>query len=71
VNRLCTLEQARGRLEPCEEERCAFWLSEPHENRCVLDGVERELLARPRVAHYLLELRRDLETANPRRGHGH
>jgi hypothetical protein len=71
MNRLCTLEQASGRLEPCEGERCAFWLSEPHETRCALDGVERELLARPRVAHYLLGLRRDLETADPRRGYGH
>ena len=71
MNRPCTLELAGGRLDPCKGESCALWLSEPHENRCVLDGVERELLARPEVAHYLLEIRRDLETAKPRRGHGH
>jgi hypothetical protein len=59
VDTTCTLEEATGHAEPCSGR------SEAHEDRCVLKGVERELLARPRLAHYLLTLRRNLEQAAP------
>ena len=61
VDGVCTLEEALGRLEPCPGPACSFWLEERGEGRCVLDGVERELLARPAVADHLLELRREMD----------
>lgn len=70
VNTTCTLEDGMGRAEPCSGPSCAFWLAEAHENRCVLEGVERELLARPRVADYLLTLRSNLEEAARQETHG-
>jgi len=75
------LEQALGQLEPCPGPACSFWLAERGEERCVLEGVERELLARPAVAAHLLVLRRDMDEAarlqkaltggRPRRPDGH
>jgi hypothetical protein len=58
----CTLEKALGRLEPCPGPACSFWLAERGEC-CVLEGVERELLARRAVAAHLLALRRDMDEA--------
>jgi hypothetical protein len=46
----CSLEQALGQLEPCPGPACSFWLAERGEERCVLKGVERELVARPAVS---------------------
>jgi hypothetical protein len=60
---VCTLEQALGRLEPCPGPACSFWHAERGEECCVLEGVERELLARPTVAEHLLVLRRDMDEA--------
>jgi hypothetical protein len=59
----CSLEQALGQLEPCPGPACSFWLAERGEERCVLEGVERELRARPAVAAHLLVLRRDMDEA--------
>jgi hypothetical protein len=59
----CSLEQALGQLEPCPGPACSFWLAERGEERCVLEGVEGELLARPAVAAHLLVLRRDMDEA--------
>ena len=60
---VCSLEQALGRLEPCPGPLCSFWLAERGEKRCVLEGVERELLARPAVAEHLFVLRSDMDEA--------
>src|SRR5688572_19372555 len=60
VDRICTLEQALERVGPCGRSECSFWLTDKGSERCVLEGVERELLARPPVASYLLALRHRL-----------
>jgi hypothetical protein len=53
----CTLELvADGHAERCTGEECAFW-----ERGCALARIESELDARPEVAAFLLELRRELE----------
>jgi hypothetical protein len=59
----CTLVEALGRIEPCRGPLCAFWLIEKGEERCVLRGVEQEVLTRAPLARYLLALRRDLDEA--------
>jgi hypothetical protein len=55
----CTLEAALGRMAPCPGPACPLW--EEREGRCVIAGVERELLELPVVSAYLLELRHALE----------
>jgi hypothetical protein len=54
---LCTVELiAEGHADRCPGEDCAFW-----EQGCVLTRVQADLDARPAVARFLLELRRELE----------
>lgn len=57
----CTLHGALGRAEQCPGADCPFW--EQPEGRCVLGGLEFELLCSPPVAEHLLELRATLEQA--------
>jgi hypothetical protein len=52
----CTLQAALGRFERCPGVRCPFW----DRDECLLRGVKPELLARPRVAEHLLEVRDSL-----------
>jgi hypothetical protein len=59
----CTLHGAVGRAEQCPGAECPFW--EQAAERCVLGGLEFELLCRPPVAEHLLELRAALEQARP------
>jgi hypothetical protein len=60
----CTLHLARGVVEPCTSERCAFW--EPGgavaPGGCLIErlGVD---VRRPDLAAYLLETRERLEQA--------
>jgi hypothetical protein len=49
----CTLQAAIGRFERCPGGSCLFW----DDGRCLFAATKSELLARPRVAEHLLELR--------------
>ncbi len=54
---LCTIELiAEGHAQRCPGEECAFW-----ERGCTLARIESDLDARPEVAAFLLDLRRELE----------
>lgn len=61
---LCILRSATDVLEPCPQERCAFWESGGAvlEGGCVIErlGVD---VRRPDVASYLLDARERLEQA--------
>jgi hypothetical protein len=49
----CTLQAAVGRFERCPGGSCPFW----DDGRCLFAATKSELLASPRVAEHLLELR--------------
>jgi hypothetical protein len=63
VDGACTLKEALGQIEPCSGPACSLWVTDRGEERCLLRGVEREVLARPPLAGYLLALRHDLDEA--------
>lgn len=60
--RLCRLEHAVGRVEPCPAERCAFW--EPGgavlEGRCAFEQID--VRDNAELASWLLCLRKRLES---------
>src|SRR5687768_15642121 len=69
----CQLQAAVGRFERCPGASCPFW----DDGRCLFAATKPELLARPRVAEHLLELRdslaavRDGECTSAVRSHFH
>jgi hypothetical protein len=56
MERLCHLELAVGRTSPCPEERCGLW-----NDGCAVSAVRPDLSTNPRLAEFLLALRRTVE----------
>jgi hypothetical protein len=59
----CRIEEMRGRLEPCAQERCSYWESGGAvlEGRCAFEQVVSS--DSPALASWLLELRSELDEA--------
>jgi hypothetical protein len=57
----CALQDAVGRVEACPGALCPFWDAEGI--GCVIAPVETEIPQQPALAHHLLALRMQLDSA--------